>query len=161
MVIENELEDDDPLTLLFEKLDRILSRKMRDGPVSDGVRLATERFVRQVEDDIRVEDVFRRAVASAAAGYAYRHFARQAKRHGRRPPPPPPFNPFRAPDAALIRARDILGFSPNEPLTREQVQRRRRELARRYHPDRGGGAQANARMVAINEAADTLLQTLG
>jgi hypothetical protein len=66
------------------------------------------------------------------------------------PPPPPP------PDPQIEerrRARIVLGFSPREPLTLEIIQRRRRELARRHHPDRGGSV---AKMQAVNAAADVL-----
>lgn len=56
----------------------------------------------------------------------------------------------------LLRARQELGFQPREPLTRDVVERRRKELARRHHPDLGGSVQ---RMASINQAADVLLET--
>ena len=69
----------------------------------------------------------------------------------RQPPPPPP-------DATLkkkrLAARLTLGFAPSEPITLEIVQKRRRELARKYHPDRPGGSLA--KMQTINNAADVL-----
>jgi hypothetical protein len=70
-------------------------------------------------------------------------------------PPPPP-------DPALEErrlARRILGFADGEPITAEAVSARRKELARKYHPDRAGGSLE--RMQAINSSADLLLETLG
>jgi curved DNA-binding protein CbpA len=46
-----------------------------------------------------------------------------------------------------------LGFSPSEPITLELLQQRRRVLARKHHPDRGGSV---AKMQTINAAADVL-----
>lgn len=54
-------------------------------------------------------------------------------------------------------ARRVLNFSPDEPLDREKIVRRRRELARSKHPDRGGSNEA---MQAVNRAADILLKSL-
>lgn len=51
------------------------------------------------------------------------------------------------------RARIVLGFTPSEALTLEMIQKRRRELARKHHPDRGGSV---AKMQAVNAAADVL-----
>lgn len=56
------------------------------------------------------------------------------------------------------RARITLGFAPSEPVTLEVLQRRRRELARKHHPDRGGSV---AKMQAVNAAADVLEAELG
>lgn len=86
------------------------------------------------------------------------------------PPPPsgtrwtprPPGGAPRQPpvDTGHLRqARETLGFG-NEPLTDEMISRRRRELARRYHPDRVGNATKKVRMgeqmAAVNAAADLL-----
>jgi hypothetical protein len=68
-----------------------------------------------------------------------------------RPPPPPPPDPS-------IRAREILGFELNEPLTVEKVQKRKQQLARVFHPDMQGGSEAQ--MKRINTAADALLAKL-
>ncbi len=71
----------------------------------------------------------------------------------RRPPPrrqpaPPPPQPS-APDPRLV-----LHFGPNDPVTKQEIEKRRRELARLCHPDRGGSTDA---MQRINQAADALL----
>jgi hypothetical protein len=67
-----------------------------------------------------------------------------------RPAPPPP------PDPKIEerkRARKVIGFAPNETLTLEMIKDRRKTLARKHHPDRGGSL---AKMQAINAAADVL-----
>lgn len=79
--------------------------------------------------------------------------------HTRRPPPPDPDAIKRAELAkARVRARQSLGFEPQQPLTVEIIKKRQRELARKYHPDRQGGSLD--RMKNINAAADVLLKAL-
>jgi hypothetical protein len=48
----------------------------------------------------------------------------------------------------------VLGLQPG--ATPEQVAATYRELAKRWHPDRGGGADAERRMAEINSAYDLL-----
>ena len=72
----------------------------------------------------------------------------------RQPPPPPP-------DPLLEErrlARQVLGFPDGMPLTPEMVSQRRKELARKHHPDRGGSLE---KMQAVNSAADLLLEAMG
>lgn len=89
-------------------------------------------------------------------------------------PPPPRSDPFsewfrqqqarqqqQGPDPrelekkqARQRARITLGFGMSDPLTLEQISARRKELARKFHPDRKGGS--TAKMQEINAAADAL-----
>jgi hypothetical protein len=52
-------------------------------------------------------------------------------------------------------ARQELGFQPREPLVAADVEQRRKQLARKHHPDLGGSV---ARMASINQAADLLLE---
>jgi hypothetical protein len=66
-----------------------------------------------------------------------------------RPPPPPP-----GPDPRIV-----LGFPPGSRVTVDEVARRRRELAVRFHPDKPGGSAA--KMAEINAAADALLEQIG
>lgn len=82
----------------------------------------------------------------------------QAARSGWAPPgggprqaAPPPRKPT-GPDP-----REVLGFTNREALTKDLVQKRRRELARKHHPDKGGSVD---RMAQINHAADQLLAEL-
>lgn len=72
----------------------------------------------------------------------------------RRRPPYPPQD-----ERAQMRAaaRRVLGFQAGDRLTVEAVKERKRALAKRHHPDRGGSVQA---MAAINDAADVLLEEL-
>lgn len=65
-----------------------------------------------------------------------------------RQPPPPPEDP-----AVMIEARRVLGFGPREPITKEVLRARHRDLAKRHHPDRGGSLK---RMQEINSAVDVL-----
>ena len=48
----------------------------------------------------------------------------------------------------------VLGVAPGTPL--EDVTASYRELAKRWHPDRGGGSEAARRMAEINAAYDVL-----
>jgi curved DNA-binding protein CbpA len=53
----------------------------------------------------------------------------------------------------ITEARSLLGFTPKEPITKEMLKARHRELAKKHHPDRGGSADM---MAKINDAMDTL-----
>jgi hypothetical protein len=57
-------------------------------------------------------------------------------------------NPARA---LLLRQQALaaLGLPPN--ATRQQIKRRYRELAKRYHPDRGGDQRQMQRIIAAYE----------
>lgn len=55
------------------------------------------------------------------------------------------------------RARQVLGFGQQDELTEEMLNARRRELARKFHPDRGGSV---TKMQEINDAVDVLLAEL-
>lgn len=54
-------------------------------------------------------------------------------------------------------ARRVMGFPPTGRLTEQTIKERKRTLAMKHHPDRGGSVQA---MAAINDAADVLLEEL-
>lgn len=96
------------------------------------------------------EEAARRAQAAADAARD-RHNARERAGAG--------VDPRAAADRqARARARIVLGFSPSEEITREKLKARQRELARKFHPDRGGSV---AKMQEINAAADVLLTALG
>lgn len=56
-------------------------------------------------------------------------------------------------------ARRILGWAPDQVVTLDEVNKRRRELARKFHPDRSGGSVE--KMQTINAAADVLVAELG
>ena len=53
--------------------------------------------------------------------------------------------------------RDVLHFGPNEVLTKEKIDSRKKELALLAHPDRGGSNEA---MAQILTAADMLKKEL-
>jgi len=77
--------------------------------------------------------------------------------------PPPGAGGRRAevdPEIARARAaaRQVMGFSPSDILTEELIARRKRQLARRYHPDRQGGSVR--KMAEVNNAADILVASL-
>jgi hypothetical protein len=59
---------------------------------------------------------------------------------------------------AIARARQSLGFGPQDPLSEAAIKARQRELAKKYHPDRAGGSLA--KMQEINAAVDVLLESL-
>lgn len=51
--------------------------------------------------------------------------------------------------------RQALGFDEHEPVTRQQIRDRRRELVMQHHPDRGGD---EAKMAEINAAVTEALE---
>lgn len=59
-----------------------------------------------------------------------------------------------------LTAREILGFSEDAQLTREMVQKRRRELAKVFHPDKNPGSGSPAQMQRVNAAAKEILAEL-
>lgn len=59
---------------------------------------------------------------------------------------------------AVKKAKVELGWKAADTPSVEQINRRRRELARKHHPDRKGGSVA--KMQSINAAADLLLAQL-
>jgi hypothetical protein len=58
---------------------------------------------------------------------------------------------------ARAAARQVMGFAAGQKLTEDDVKDRKRMLAKRHHPDRGGSAQ---KMAAVNDAADVLMAEL-
>jgi len=79
-------------------------------------------------------------------------------------PPPPVADDPRLAEAKrrFMAAKRVLGFAESEPITAEQVTARRKELARRYHPDRAGRddiarKRLEEQMIQVNAAADELL----
>jgi len=98
-------------------------------------------------------DQFRERVVDAAYEQlqARARAARAAQAKQARPPPPPP-----GPDPAIMaRCKFLLGWKPTQTVTVPDVNRRRRELAKKYHPDRPGGSVG--KMAQINDAADRLI----
>lgn len=78
----------------------------------------------------------------------------------RQAPPTPRQRPVAAPPPpAPVREdpRVILGFRPGQPLTPDDIKRRRRELAQLFHPDRGGSEETMRR---VSAAADALIAEL-
>lgn len=81
-----------------------------------------------------------------------------APRRRRAVPPAHPPDELAAKRAAIAKAKVALGFAAGEPVTLEQIKKRQRELARRYHPDRPGGSLE--KMQLVNSAVDLLEQAL-
>ena len=115
----------------------------------------------------REDTVHRRAQAGGAAGipwYAEIFMGRQpGVQHGAPRPPPP--NAHEAEELRKIAAaRQILGFTPREPLTEDAVNKAHRALIKRNHPDHGKNDADRMRRAGIaaqiNSARDVLLATL-
>lgn len=51
--------------------------------------------------------------------------------------------------------REVLGFHPSEAVSRTEIEKRRRMLAKVHHPDLGGDPEM---MILINRAADVALR---
>jgi len=58
-------------------------------------------------------------------------------------------NPVR-PVLEKQQALDVLGLPPN--ATNQQIKRRYRELAKKYHPDRGGDPREMQRIIAAYQS---------
>ncbi len=54
--------------------------------------------------------------------------------------------------------REVLGYRADQAVTRGMVEAKRRELAKRHHPDAGG---SDAAMAEINAAAEAALEEMG
>lgn len=97
--------------------------------------------------------------AQAGADSAAPWWVEQLKQHkaqaGRQRPQPAPQQDPKI--AERIAARQTMGFQPSDQLTEEAIKDRKKLLARKHHPDRGGSVE---RMSAINAAADVLLEAL-
>jgi hypothetical protein len=82
--------------------------------------------------------------------------------HATEQPPNGHARPQSPPEADLIRARlaarQVMGFTHNEPLDAGKIKARHRELVRKYHPDRHPDRQRemDKKMSAINAARDVL-----
>lgn len=101
------------------------------------------------------DQTHRRAQAGASGGTP-----RWADWHngGFRPDPRRAAPPRQDPKVAeRLAARQTMGFQPADVLTEDVVKDRKKLLARKHHPDRGGSVE---RMSAINAAADVLLEAL-
>jgi hypothetical protein len=132
------LEDDPPPVTLDDVLDDVFGR------AEDLVRRVTNKVKRDIQRlaDQPPEVIYQRAKATASRP--------RPQPRSPRPPPPPP-----AP--AEPDPRVILGFAPGTKLTREIIKSRQRELAKLFHPDRGGSTEATQR---LNAAAKRLLDSL-
>jgi hypothetical protein len=67
-------------------------------------------------------------------------------------PPPPPRPPGPSPED-VERARRVFGFN-GEPITKDELRKRYRKLALKYHPDRKGGSVS--KMSELNRSRDLL-----
>lgn len=97
-------------------------------------------------------DYLRRRAAGGVQPHAVAQEVWERIRPGAAQPPPPP-RPEPSELAEAQRARRILGFPSSGPLELAQVRDRKRELARKHHPDLGGSVE---KMQEINAAADLL-----
>lgn len=135
----------------------------------DPIRAAADLLGRRVSKafgggaDREVQEMMAGVVGQGVAAFID-YLRHQASGPGRRPaipraaaaapPPPPPPPPRASADRLeLEQARRVLGFPSSGRLVLAEVLARRRELARKHHPDLGGSVE---RMQAINAAADLL-----
>ncbi len=121
----------------FDLADRILSRS-RD-PIAQNLRnLAGEYLAGRANAETAQR---LQALIEQRARKAQKQAAEYAK-----PAPPPSENPY-----------EVLGFPPDKPLLASEIKARQRELARMFHPDKGGSVRA---MQRVNDAATTLLSQI-
>jgi len=76
---------------------------------------------------------------------------------GQRQAPPEQPDPQRDLLRARRAARQVLGFTFDEPLDGAKIKARHRELLKKHHPDRGGSTK---KMAIINAARDVLIEAL-
>lgn len=118
-----------------------MRRRVEEDPLGAALDALLE--TPQAQDILnRVRDVIDRA--GAAVDPQARQQRQQRRQQQRQPDP-------------LQTARRVLHFAPDEPLTREKITRRRREMARKCHPDHGGDTEM---MQAINKAAEALIESV-
>ena len=138
-----ELELDDRSADLAGTIDRFLSGRSRD-PIATVVAGALNGILGRV---VGVSQ-------QRARGQAQQPLPRSPSSQQQHRPPPP----RRPPEDPTIKAREILGFEPGEPLTAERVHKRKQALAKVFHPDLPSGSAEQMRR--INTAADALLAKL-
>jgi hypothetical protein len=132
LVVDYEIDLDDPVGSLLDHADRFLSQQ-KDTVVSSLAKT--------------LGDLLRPAPAGAP-----RPAAPPPRRAAPPPPPPPP-----PPEPPKENPRDVLGFAADVKLTRALVKERQRALAALMHPDKGGSTKALQR---LNAAAAELLASL-
>ena len=72
------------------------------------------------------------------------------------PPGPPPRDPaIVEAEREFAAAKKVMGFADTQKITADDVRDRKKQLARKFHPDMPGGSAA--KMAEINNAADVLL----
>jgi len=157
LLLELELEEGSVFDRIFGAVDRVLSQKGDEIARTINQTISNWGFP-NVPPNVMIDEA-RRIAAQRAHAQRARAQARagqqppraQPRQAPRRAPPPPPPDP-------TIKAREILGFEPTEPLTVDKVKDRKKALAAVYHPDRAGGS--TRQMQRVNEAADLLLARL-
>lgn len=143
-VLEAELEARDPIASildLFGASDHPLAERLRGDPFAAAVAGTVGGMLGQL---------FRQRVPPGAVPGAPPPPPPRARAAPRPPPEAPP-----DPRAQELRAREILGFEPDAPLTAALIKDRKRALAKLFHPDTGTGSKA--RMQSVLAAADLLL----
>jgi hypothetical protein len=117
-------------------------------------------------DGARESTVHQRAQSGPASGAWYHAIfggaaGPRTRQHGQ-PPPPPDQDVQRA--RQILTCRQILGFTPTEPLDEDKIKMVHRRLVRKNHPDYkrtpAERARADAKMRDINNARDVLLAAL-
>ena len=115
----------------------------------EALRGAFEAALRGASEEWRAAEERRAARERAAGTDGWRAAGRR--------PSSARFSPVRYP-ADLLAAYDRLGLAPGTPI--EEVDRKRRELIKRYHPDRFSEPEKRARAeritAEINAAHDTI-----
>lgn len=102
-----------------------------------------------------VQEAWRRRASGGTRGQGQRGQERKERRAGAGGQEPPLHQPRSAYDEAL----ELLGLQSANPLTREALKERVREIMSRIHPDKGFPNHVFAQQ--INAAAETIKKTKG
>lgn len=159
VALELEIERGSGADRFIGTIDRVIARGYRDpvlsqmGALFGGILGATlvNRAPPSIQEPLRQAGRMAQAAARARAAQAPPPPPRQ-------PPPPPPPDPEADRKRDLARAREILGFEPDDKLTEDAIKTRYRALAKIYHPDVPTGSLKQ--MQRVNAAAELLTAEL-
>lgn len=149
-----DAREESPIADIFASIFR--GERPSQRSVEDAIRSMTESLFGKKMSQAQIDELMARARAAAAgtssSSSASGGSASSGARSSRQADPRESAEAQKARD--ISKARRTLGFKATEPLTKDQVKKRFRELARKHHPDMGGSTE---KMAELNRAMEILL----